>query len=103
VLLHSSTAPACATTASSSTFYQDFAASKVDALLNRWSATSTGTTIIAYANGTTATATAPKYTMIGMLLDYSPINLGAPGDASQTQVTFVPVQGATTNLVRGTT
>ena len=77
------------------TFFQDFAASKVDATLNPMVSATTGTTVIAYANGTTASATAPSYTCPMVLLDYSPINLGAPGDASQTQVTFVPAQGAT--------
>ena len=84
------------------TFFQDFASSKVDATLNTMVRNSTATTIIAYANGTTASATAPKWTMLGILLDYSPINLGAPGDASQTQVTFVPAQGSSTYLIRGT-
>ncbi len=84
------------------TFYQDFASSKVDATLNTLLGSSTGATIIAYANGTTATATAPSYTMIGNPFDYSPINLGAPGEASMTQVTFLPAQGTNTQITRGT-
>ena len=81
------------------TFFQDFAASKVDATLNGLQ-NDTGATIIAYANGTTASSTAPSYTMVAGLFDYSPINLGNPGDASQTQVTFLPVAGS--SITRGT-
>jgi hypothetical protein len=84
------------------TFYQDFAASKVDATLNPLIGSSTGATIIAYANGTTATSTAPSYTMVGAPFTYSPIALGAPGDASMTQVEFLPVPGTNTQIVRGT-
>jgi len=84
------------------TFFQDFAASKVDATLNTLVGSTTGATIIAYANGTTATSTAPSYTMVGAPYEYSPINLGAPGEASTTQVTFLPVAGTNTNIVRAT-
>lgn len=84
------------------TFFQDFASSKVDATLNTLVGSSTGATIVAFANGTTASSTAPKYTMIGNPFDYSPINLGAPGDASTTQVTFLPSAGTATQIVRAT-
>lgn len=80
-------------------FFQDFAASKVDASLNTLVGSATGATIIAYANGTTATATAPSYTMVGILLDYSPIDVEI-GNASQTTVTFVPAAGS--SITRGT-
>jgi hypothetical protein len=76
------------------TFFQDFAASKVDATLNGLQGSVTGATIIAYANGVTASSTAPSYTMVGSPFEYSPINLPAPGDASKTQVTFLPVAGS---------
>ena len=82
------------------TFYQDFASSKVDATLNTLQGSTTGATIIAYANGTTASATAPKWSMVGSPFDYSPLNLGNPGDASTTQVTFLPVAGS--SITRGT-
>jgi hypothetical protein len=84
------------------TFMQDYAASKVDATLTTLLGATSAATVIAYSNGTTATSTAPKWTMGAVLLDYSPINVGAPGDVSQTQVTFVPAQGTSTSLVRGT-
>ncbi len=85
--------------------FQDFASAKIDAMavaVMAANALGTGATVVAYANGTTATATAPKYTMIAQLLTYTPIALGAPGDASMTQLQFVPAQGATTYIVRGT-
>jgi hypothetical protein len=83
------------------TFFQDFASSKVDATLNTLVGSTTGATVIAYANGTTATSTAPSYTCVMAPFTYSPINIGAPGDASQTQVTFLPVQGSS-GIQRGT-
>jgi hypothetical protein len=82
------------------TFFQDFAASKVDATLFPLSGSVTGATIIAYANGTTASSTAPSFTMVGAPFDYSPINLGGPGEASTTKVTFLPVAGS--SITRGT-
>lgn len=81
------------------TFFQDFAASKVDATLFPLQGSATGATIVAYANGTTASATAPSYTMTGCLFDYSPIN-GEIGNASQTTVTFLPAAGS--SITRGT-
>lgn len=83
------------------TFFQDFASSKVDATLNTLVGSTSGATVIAYSNGTTATTTAPKYSCVMAPYSYSPIALGAPGDASQTQVTFLPVQGSA-GIVRGT-
>lgn len=82
------------------TFFQDYSSSKVDAVLSALLGSSTGATIIAYANGTTASSTAPSYTMVGSPFEYSPINLGAPGDVSTTQVTFLPVAGS--QVTRGT-
>jgi hypothetical protein len=82
------------------TFFQDFAASQVDSVLNPLLGSAAGATIVAYANGTVATATAPKYTMVGSPFAYSPIALQAPGDASTTQVTFLPVAGS--SITRGT-
>jgi hypothetical protein len=83
------------------TFYQDFAASKVDAVLNPLVGSSTGATVIAYSSGTTATSTAPSYTMVGAPFTYSPVALGAPGAASMTQVEFLPVPGSN-GITRGT-
>jgi len=83
------------------TFFQDFDASKVDAVLSPLIGVAAGTTVVAYAHGVTASSTAPSYTMVGVLLDYHPIALGAPGEASQTPVTFVPAPGS--YITRATT
>jgi hypothetical protein len=82
------------------TFFQDFASAKVDATISPLQGSASGATIIAYANGVTASSTAPSYTMVGSPFDYSPINLGGPGQASTTQVTFLPVAGS--SITRGT-
>ena len=82
------------------TFYQDFASGKVDSCMNSLLGNSTGATIIAYTSGVTASATAPSYTMVGAVFEYAPINVGAPGEASTTQVTFLPVAGS--QITRGT-
>lgn len=85
--------------------FQDFAALSIDAMVQAVmtaNASGVGATVTAYANGTTASGTAPKYTMVGQLLTYEPIALGAPGDASMTTLQFVPAQGSTTYIVRGT-
>src|SRR3954465_8077314 len=42
-------------------FFQDYAASKVDAIVSALVGVAAGTTIIAYAHGDTATSTAPSY------------------------------------------
>lgn len=75
-------------------FYQDFAAASVDAVLSTLIGNSTGATVQAFAKGVTASATAPSYTMVGFALDYSPIAVGSPGEASTTEVVFLPVQGS---------
>ena len=82
------------------TFYQDFASGKVDSCLNSLLGSSSGATIIAYTSGTTASATAPSYTMVGAPFEYSPINIGNPGEVSTTEVTFLPVAGS--QITRGT-
>lgn len=82
------------------TFFQDFAATKVDALINALVGSSGGATVVAYASGTTATSTAPSYTCVMSPFTYSPLN-GDVGTAFQTQVTFLPVQGSA-GIVRAT-
>jgi hypothetical protein len=81
------------------TVFQDFAASSIDATLSPLVGVAAGATIIAYANGTTATSTSPKWTMVGVLLDYNPLDVEI-GSASQTQITFVPAAGS--SITRGT-
>jgi hypothetical protein len=74
-------------------FFQDFASSKVDATIVGLAGSTSGATIQAFANGVTASSTAPSYTMVGSPFEYSPIN-GEIGAASQTSVTFLPVAGS---------
>ncbi len=80
-------------------FFQDFDSAKVDATISALQGVAAGATVIAYANGTTASGTAPSYTMIGFPLEYSPINVEV-GAASETTVTFVP--SANSKISRGT-
>lgn len=82
------------------TFFQDWAASKVDAVISPLQGSSSGATIVVYSKGTTASGTNPSYTMVGAPYEYSPVNFGAPGAASTTQVTFLPVAGS--KITRGT-
>ena len=82
------------------TFFQDYAVSKVDAVVNPLVGSASGATVIAYANGVVASSTAPSYTCVMSPFTYSPLN-GAVGTAFQTQVTFEPVQGSA-GIVRGT-
>ena len=82
------------------TFFQDFAASEVDAVINPLVGSTTGATVIAYSVGTTASSTAPSYTCVMAPYEYHPINQTV-GTASLTQVTFLPVQGSA-GIVRGT-
>jgi hypothetical protein len=83
------------------TFFSDFASAKVDATL--WPLFTAGGgagslfLIEVAADGTTISATNPKYSGTCILTEYSPI-AGAVGDASMTQVPF-PVNGT---IARGT-
>lgn len=81
------------------TFFQDFAASSVDSVLNPLAGSNTGFTVVAYANGTTATATSPSYTMVAVLPSYQPIS-GGVGEASMIDVTFRNASSA--GITRGT-
>lgn len=80
-------------------FYQDFASGKVDATLSPLLGDSTGATLLFQTSGTTVSATNPKYTMVGCLYSYQPVD-GAVGDASMINVTFKPAAGSSTT--RGT-
>jgi hypothetical protein len=80
-------------------FFQDFAASKVDATLNTLLGSATGSTVVVIAGGTTASATTPSYTLIGSPYTYNPID-GSVGEASMTKVTFKPAPGQ--SIVRAT-
>lgn len=55
-------------------FYQDFAASKVDATLYPLLGSNAGSTIVFQTSGSTVDATHPKYTMVGSIFEYHPVN-----------------------------
>ncbi len=80
-------------------FYQDFAASKVDATLYPFLGSSTGCTVLFQTSGTTVTTTNPKYSAVCGIFSYDPVN-GAVGEASTTSVEFRPVSG--TGITRAT-
>ena len=73
--------------------FQDFASSQVDSVLAALVGSSTGATIIAAYNGSTISSTNPSYTMVGVLLEYHPIN-GEVGAANMTPFSFVPAAGS---------
>jgi len=68
-------------------FFQDFAAAKVDATL--WPLASGGSTFPVTVKPTNAavSSTNPRYDMTGVLLSYAPI-AGSVGEASTTDVTI---------------
>ncbi len=74
-------------------FFQDFASGKVDATLSPMVGVASGTTIIAAYNGSTFSATNPSYTMVGILLEYHPVN-GEVGAANMTPFSFLPAAGS---------
>lgn len=81
-------------------FFQDFAASKVDATI--WTLANAGTTFPVTVKPTSAavSSTNPRYDMTGIILTYNPID-GAVGDASTTSVTIR--NASSTGLTRNTT
>lgn len=81
------------------TFFQDFAASEVDATLNTLYSGGGTFAVVVKADNAAVSATNPSYTLNSRIYSYSPIS-GAVGDASTTDVTFR--NGGTSGLVRGT-
>jgi len=80
--------------------FQDFAAGQVDAVMEPLYRTGGTFTVEVRPTSATVTSTNPKYTMVGRLFSYSPLQ-GAVGDANTTSVTIN--NGGTAGLVRGTT
>lgn len=80
-------------------FYQDFAASSVDATLSTYVGSAAGATLVVQTSGSTVSATNPKYTLVGSPYTYQPIN-AAVSDASTTTVRFLPAAGQA--ITRGT-
>jgi len=80
------------------TFWNDFAAGSVDAVLSPLMIGASIFLVEVAENGSTISATNPKFSGSCIMTEYHPIS-GAVGDASQNQVTF-PVKGT---ITRGTT
>lgn len=79
------------------TFWQDFAATKVDATLSGIFSAGTAVAFKIGSNGSSFSSTNPNYSGSVVLLSYQPVT-GKVGDGGQTQVQFV-VDGTVT---RGT-
>ena len=73
-------------------FFQDFAASEVDATL--WPLLGTATTVVVKPTSDAVSATNPSYTGSFLVAGYSPVN-GTVGDLATTSVTW-PAAGAIT-------
>lgn len=73
----------------SMTFWQDFATAKVDQTLSPLLGTGSVFLVEVWPDGTTTSATNPKYSGSCQLLAYHPI-AGGVGDGGQTEVTFKP-------------
>lgn len=74
-------------------FFQDHAASEVDATLNGLLGLNAGFPIEIRPSSAAVSATNPKYTGTFIMLSYTPIS-GTVGEVSQTEVEFVPAAGS---------
>lgn len=81
------------------TFFQDFAAGEVDAVLNGLAGSNTTFPIVCKPTSAAPSTTNPSYTMQALLPEYMPIS-GKVGAASQVSVTFE--NGSQTGIVRAT-
>ena len=80
--------------------FQDFASGSVDAVMEPLYNSGGTFTVEVRPTSSAPSATNPKYTMVGRLFSYSPLQ-GAVGDANTTSVTIN--NAGTAGLVRGTT
>ena len=69
------------------TFFQDFASSSVDAVLQPLYDAGGTFTVAVRASTASASSTNPEYSMVARLFSYAPIG-GAVGDALQVEATF---------------
>lgn len=81
------------------TLFNDYASGNVDSCLSACYSSATAFTVNVWPNGTTTSATNPKFTISAQSYSYSPIN-GAVGDANSTDVTFR--NAGTAGLTRAT-
>lgn len=73
-------------------YYQDFAASSVDATHFPLLGSSTGATLLIQTSGSTVSATNPSYSGLMAFYTYTPVD-SSVGDASMTKVTYRPASG----------
>lgn len=81
------------------TFYQDFAAGKVDATLNGFIGNAAGASLVVKPTSGSTSTVNPAYTMTATLYSYQPLS-GTVGEASMVEVEFRPVAGG--SIVRAT-
>lgn len=75
------------------TFFQDFAASKVDATISPLVGSAAGATLLIKPTSSSVSSTNPSYTMTAIVLTYQPLS-GTVGDASTVDVEFLPAAGS---------
>lgn len=81
-------------------FYNDFAASSVDAVLSACYSSSTAFPVVVKADSAAVSATNPSFTLSSRLYTYSPL-AGGVGEANTVSATFR--NAGTAGLTRGTT
>lgn len=81
-------------------FYQDFAATSVDATLSTLAGSNTPFSVVVKPDTAAVSATNPSYTMQAVLPQYTPV-AGQVGNASTMSVTFR--NASQTGIVRATT
>lgn len=82
------------------TFFQDYAASAVNAILQPLVSNTSGFAVVIKPTSGTVSSTNPSWTMTSLLFTYSPL-AGGVGEANQTSVEFLPAAGG--SIVYATT
>lgn len=80
-------------------FFQDYAASSVEATIGGLLGNGTGTSIVVKPDTAAVGAANPSYTMTGFPLTHTPLS-GTVGDMNMTNVTLVPAAGS--SIVKAT-
>lgn len=80
-------------------FFQDYAASKVDATLSALVTNTAGFAVVIKPTSASVSSTNPSFSMTSLLFTYSPL-AGGVGEANQTSVEFLPSAGS--SVVRAT-
>lgn len=80
-------------------FFQDYDASKVDAVLSPLITNTSGFAVVVKPTSAAVSSTNPSFSMTSLLFTYSPL-AGGIGEANQTSVEFLPSAGS--SVVRAT-